>query len=197
MNSVEILWPMLGSASLTLGLIHVAIWARQPAERSHLVFGVAAMSVAMLSIVELAAAQAQSTDQFATILRWAHVAVAIMVVALVGFVHLHVGLKGLHLGWVAAAMRVASLVPNFATGVNINFQSIDSLRHVTFLDSDRIAFPVGEPNPWMLLAQASNVLLVVFLVRVAWALRRRGDERSRGGFRICIALALCSAARSH
>lgn len=197
MNSVELVWSMLGAASLTLGLIHVAIWARQPSELAQFAFGLAAFSVAALAVAELMMTQAESPEQFAAILRWAHAPVATLALGLVGFVHLHFGLKGFHLGWFAAGLRLASLVPNFGTGVNINFQSIESLRYVSLWDSDRIAFPVGEPNPWMLLAQLSNLLLMVFLARVAWMRWRRGaDRRSRRGVGLCIALALFVLASS-
>ena len=54
MNWIDIAWPMMGAATLTLGVLHLLVWLRARANRARLVFFVAAASVAALSIIELA-----------------------------------------------------------------------------------------------------------------------------------------------
>ena len=179
MNGIDILWPMMGAASLTLGLIHMTIWLRQRTQPAHLVFTVAAVSVFVLSLCELLAMQAATAQQYAAILRWAHVPVAVLVVSLVAFVQLHFRLDRSWLGLAACVLRVGSLLPNFMSGVNLNFQKIDALQRFAVWGHEGIAIPIGDPNPWMLVGQLSNLLLLLFLLQAIAKVWRRGDAHER------------------
>lgn len=179
MNGIDILWPMMGAASLTIGLIHMMIWFRQRTQPAHLVFTVAAASVVVLSLSELLAMRAETPERYADVLRWAHVPVAVLVVALVAFVQLQFRLGWSWLGFAAGAMRVGSLLPNFMSGVNLNFQRIDALQRIEVWGHEGIAIPIGDPNPWMLIGQLSNLLLLLFLLDAIVKVWRRGDAAER------------------
>lgn len=179
MNGIDLLWPMMGAASLTLGLIHITVWWRQRTQPAHLVFSVATVSVAVLSLCELLAMQAATPEQYEDVLRWSHVPVAVLVVSLVGFVQLHFRLGWSWLGFAACALRVGALVPNFMSGANLNFLQIDALRRVKVWGHEGIAIPIGDPNPWMLIAQLSNLLLLLFLLRAIAHVWRRSDADER------------------
>ena len=156
---------MSGAASLTLGVIHLSIWLHQRSQWTHLAFGTAALSVTAMSIIELLSFRAMSPDHYATLLRWAHVPFALTMLALVTYVHLRFRESRLGLAVLAAGSRLASLVPNFLTGQNLNFQNIESLE-VVMLWGAKINAPIGSVNPWMALGQFSQLLLVVYLVSV-------------------------------
>jgi len=180
-NWIDIVWPMMGATSLTLGLIYLLVWLRERTQLSQLVFSFAAISVCALSIFELLAMRADTPAEYALILRWAHPPVALAIVLLVIFVRLRFHAGRPWLGIAAGGLRVASLFPNFLTGANINFQSIDALNFIRVWGGDTVAIPVGDPNPWMLLAQLSNLLLVLFFLDAIVTVWRRGnaDERRR------------------
>jgi hypothetical protein len=38
MGCIDITWPMLGAISLTLGLVHLLVWMRRPAQYAYLLF---------------------------------------------------------------------------------------------------------------------------------------------------------------
>lgn len=186
MNGVDLLWPMMGAASLMLGLIHLTIWARQRDETAHLIFSVAALAVVVVALCEVLAMQARTPEQYATVIRWAHPAVAVLVVALVGFVQVRFRLGHSWWGLAACALRVGSLVPNFTTGVNLNFERITALEHIRFLGHEGVAAPIGEPNPWMIMGQLSNLLLILFLLRSIVTVWRRHDvHESRRALLVC------------
>jgi two-component system, LuxR family, sensor kinase FixL len=179
MSWIHLLWPMMGAASLTVGLIHLTIWARQRAQVAHLIFSIAALSVMALSLCELLLMLAQTPAQYATVLRWAHPVVAVLVVSLVGFVQVRFALRISFLALAACILRVGSLIPNFTTGVNLNFDRITALKVVEIFGHGNITVPVGDPNPWMIVGQLSNVLLVLFLLQSILSVRRRPDAHER------------------
>lgn len=191
MNGIDILWPMMGAASLTLGLIHMMVWLRQRTQPAHLVFSIAAAAVAVLSLCELLIMSAATPARYAEVLRWSHVPVAVLAVSLVIFVQLHFRLGWSWLGFAACALRVGALLPNFMSGANLNFQRIDALQRLQIWGHEGIAVPIGVANPWMLLAQVSNLLLLLFLLHAIVKVSRRGDaDDRRRAIRVCGSIAL-------
>lgn len=182
MKWIDLAWPMIGGVSLTLGLANFLIWCRQRTRLAQLVFSLAAICVCVLTIFELLAMRATTPAQYETILRWAHVPVALQLVLLIVFVRVRFDAGNPWLGIAAGGTRVACLLPNFLVGANLNFLGVDSLVRVELWGGDSVVMPMGEPNPWMLMAQASNVLLFLFLAdacRTVWLRRADADERRR------------------
>jgi len=185
MSWVDIVWPMSGAASLTLGIIHLSIWLHRRSEWTHLAFGIAAFGVTAMSIIETLSFRAVSPEDYATLVRWAHVPFALILVSLVTYVHLRFKESRLGLAVLAAGARLVVLVPNFLTGQNLNFQSVDSLVQVTILGA-RLNAPIGVINPWMALGQASQLLILYYLVRViidTW--RNASREQGRRALVVC------------
>jgi signal transduction histidine kinase len=191
MTWLDILWLMMGGASLTLAATHLLIGLRPPRQPAHVMFALAALSVAVLSVLELMLMRATDPAQFGTLLRWAHVPVATLAVAIVGFVRLQFDAGRLWLGGLVCATRVGSLIPNFFAGANINFASVDSLSYVTVWGAGQLANPVGTINPWMAMAQLSNLLVVAYVLDALLTIRRRGDPAlTRRAAIICGSIAL-------
>ncbi len=97
-------------------------------------------------------------------------------------------------------LRLAALVLNFLTGVNVNFQEITALDHLQMWGAGVISGPVGVANPWAIVPQLSNLLLVAFVVDASITLWRRGAPTARrraalvgGSLVLCIVTAAGSA----
>lgn len=191
MNWIDIAWPMMGAAGLVLGLIHLLIWFQQRTQTAQLAFSLATASVAVIAIFELMMMRAQTPEQYAHLLRWAHVPVALLVPCLVAFVLLQFRAGRAWLGFAACALRAAALAANFASGVNLNFKSIAALERFQLGGSEGIAIPVGEPNPWMLVGVLSNLLLILFLLdAIAAVWRRDNAEHRRRALLVCGSIAM-------
>jgi len=178
-NWIEIAWMMMAAACLTLGAIHLLVWFRQRADLAHVAFFALATSVAIFSFFELSFVQARTPAEHAMWVRWAHVPITAIALLLIGFVRLYFGAGRLWLAGAAVGFRLLALLLNFVTGVNINFQDVTALEHETIWGGAVIAFPVGTLNPWQVVAQISNLLLVAFVIDASIALWRRGDAVSR------------------
>src|SRR5437762_2002865 len=176
MNWVTVIWSMGSGACLTLALIHVVVWWKDRAARANLIFAVMAVAVAVFAALELAMMRAQTPEEFGIAIRWVHVPVWIIIVSLVIFVRLYLKAGRPWLAWTVVGVRTLSLILNFIFSPNINFRQMAPLRHVSFL-GESVSVAAGVPNPWMLVAQLSLVLLVIFVMDATMAVWRRGDRR--------------------
>ena len=179
MNWVQITWIMMSAASLTLGVIHLFVWFKQRSQYAHLLFFALAVSAAAFGAFELAMMQAPSPATYAAAWRWAHVLLAMVVLSIVWFVHFYFDAGRRWLAYTISGLRLLALGLNFVTGVNINFREVSSLDHVTLWGNAIIAGPVGVANPWGIVPQTGNVLLVAYVVDAALTLWRRGGPGAR------------------
>jgi PAS domain S-box-containing protein len=179
MGWIDTAWPMIGATSLTLGLIYLLVWLRQPTQYGYLLFFVTAASVAAFSIFELRLMRAAVPDEYAATLRWAHVPVFVVVVSVVGFVLLYLRSGRLWLGGAACGLRAVALVLNFRTGVNVNFEQVTAMLPVAVWGGESVFVPVGVLNPYVIVAQLSNLLLIAFVADASLTLWRRGDANAR------------------
>jgi hypothetical protein len=145
--------------------------------------------------------QAEIPADLAANARWSHVPLAVFVISVVGFVRLYFSAGRLWLACTVIGLRLAALALNFLTGVNVNFREITALDHLQLWGGAVVAGPIGIPNPWAIVPQLSNLLLVVFIVDASITLWRRGGVVSRrravfvgGSLAICIVAAASFAA---
>jgi len=179
MGWIDMAWPMVGATSLTLGLIYLLIWLRQRSQHGYLLFFVAAAAVAAFSLFELRMMRATTADEYATTLRWAHVPIFILFLSLVGFVRLYFRTGRPWPGYAACGLRAVSLLLNFRTGVNINFVQVTAMLTVPVWGGESVQIPVGVANPYVVVAQLSNLLLIAFVADATVGLWRRGDPNAR------------------
>ena len=176
MSWVTVIWSISAGGCLTLAFIQFIVWLKDRAAWANLVFSLGAVSVAIFAALELALMRAETAEQFATVTRWIHVPGWMLIVSIVAFVRLYLKAGRRWLAWTVVAVRTASLILNFSFSPNINYREITALRHVQFL-GESVSAPKGVPNPWMLVAQFSLLLLVIFVVDATIAVWRRGNHR--------------------
>jgi two-component system, LuxR family, sensor kinase FixL len=176
MSWVTVVWSMGSAACLVLALMHIFVWWKDRAARANLVFSVMAIAVATFAVLELALMRAGTPEQFGITVRWMHLAAWVIIASLVGFVRLYLKAGRRWLAWTVVGVRTVSLILNFIFSPNINFREITALRHVRFL-GESVSVAEGVPNPWMLVAQLSLLLLVIFAADATIAVWRRGDRR--------------------
>ncbi len=135
MNWVNILWPMIAAACLTLAGMHVLVWIKSRQSWANLAFSVLAVCVAGIAAFELALMRAETPEQFGTLLRWHLVPVFVGFVAILAFVRLYFRTGRLWLAHTVWMARLAGLIINFTIYPNIVYREITGLRHVELLGS--------------------------------------------------------------
>jgi len=167
---------MLAAACITLAFVHSLIWWGKRGARANGIFVVLAVATVFYSAGEFMAMRATTVAEYGRILRWSHLPFFFGMVALVAFVQVHLRTGRPWLAWLICGLRGFSLILNFVFTPNLNFREITSLRQVHFL-GESVAIAVGPRNPWMLVGQASLLLLVVFALDATLTVWRRGDRR--------------------
>jgi two-component system, LuxR family, sensor kinase FixL len=173
---VTVIWSMIATVCLTVGGTHLYVWCRQRLAWGSLFIALSVMATGLLAAFEFAMMQAETTAQYGVALRWLHVPTWILTVSLVGFVHFQLRAGRPWLAWTFVVLRTLSLLINFIVTPNINYSEITSLEQIPFL-GETVAIPHGIANPWMVFAQATLLLLLVFVVDAAHSIWRRGDRR--------------------
>lgn len=176
MSWVTVIWSIGAGACLTVALINFVVWCNDRAARANLVFAVMATAVAVLATLELAMMRAETPAQFGIALRWLHVPAWVIVASLVSFVRLYLRAGRRWLAWTIVGVRTVSLILNFIFSPNISYREITALRHVSFL-GEPVSVAAGVPNPLMLVAQLSLLLLIIFVTDATITVWRRGDRR--------------------
>src|SRR5215510_13544733 len=176
MSWVTVIWSLGAGACLMLAFLQFIVWWKDRAARANLVFAVGAVAVAVFAGLELTLMRAETPAQFSTVTRWIHVPAWVLIVSIVAFVRLYLNAGRRWLAWTVVAVRTLALILNFVLSPNINYWKVTALRHMPFL-GEPVSVPVGVPNPWMLVAQFSLLLLVIFVVDATITVWRRGDRR--------------------
>jgi PAS domain S-box-containing protein len=177
MSLITIIWSMIASACLTLAAINFLTWGRNREAWANLFFSLLATGTAAWTFCELWMMRAETPAEFATALKWGHVAVWLLLVSLVGFVRLYLKAGRPWLAWMFWGLRTLALALNFLVGQNLNYRYITRLQHIRFL-GESVQIAEGVRNPWMLVGQLSLVTLVIFATDAALTVWRRGDRRS-------------------
>jgi two-component system sensor kinase FixL len=187
---------MMIAASVMLGVVHLLVWQKRRTEYVRLLFFVLAVSAAVYGAFEIARMRAETPARLADLARWSHVPLAMVIISSVWFVHLYFDAGRLWLAYAVTGMRLFALALNFLTGVNVNFLEITALDHLQLWGGAVVAGPIGIRNPWSIVPQLGNLLLVAFIVDASISLWRRGGPVARrratlvgGSLALCIATA--------
>jgi len=177
MSWVTVIWSMIASTCFTLAAVHLLIWRLRRETRAHAFFALMAVGTILIAVCEVWSMHAETTAEYGVILRWGHVPYFMLVISLVGFVRVYLRAGKPWLAWATCGLRTISLILNFIFTPNINYREITALRQVSFL-GETISIAEGVPNPWMLIGQASLLLLVIFTIDAMLTIWRRHDRRS-------------------
>jgi PAS domain S-box-containing protein len=145
----------------------------------YLAFSCSALAGAALTAFELTQLRAHTVEQYSAVLRWTQVPVWTLVVSLVIFVRLYFHAGRPWLAWSVCGLRTLALILNFILIPNVSYREITSLRRVGWWGGETVSVPVGVTNPWILVAQLSSLLLIVFFLDATITVWRR-DKRKRG-----------------
>lgn len=180
MSLLTILWSAVGASCVTLALVHGMVWLRQRDSVANLMFTLLALGTASMAGLELAMMKAASPGDYSMLLRWYQLGVWVAFCAIVGFVHFYLRppqRAAALVGLLAVGLRSIVLVANFIGPGNQNYREITSLRQLSFLGEAAVS-PIGIPNPWMVAAQFSLLLLLVYVAMATLNACRRGDRKS-------------------
>ena len=176
MNWITVVWSINVGACLTIAAVYLAVWCKQRESWVRLLFSCIAASAAVIAVFELQLIHADTPEAYGTILRWRNLPVWVLVVSLVGFTRLYLCAGRPWLAWSACGLKTLTLILNFVFTPNLHFREITALRQLSW-GGETASIPLGTPNPWSLLNQATLLLLLVFFIDATITVWRRGDRQ--------------------
>ena len=161
---VTVAWSAAISASLTLALVNLLVWARDRTSLSHLLFATASVANAVFGVIEFAMLRASVPDRLAVLLRWAYLPFFVTFCCLIGFVRLYLDAGRPWLAWAAIGTGgLSAVVLNLLSPGSLRFTAIERAIPVRFL-GETVSVPGGVPNPWVRVGQVSGLLFLAFVV---------------------------------
>src|SRR5438270_443253 len=176
MNWITVVWSLNMLACLTLAAFYCVVWCKQRENPVHLLFSCSAVAAAAISIFEVEMMNAQTVEQYQSLVRWVHVPTWVLTVSFVAFIRLYLRAGRRWLAWSIYGLRTLILILNFISPVSINFRTITDIRQFSW-GGEIVSVPVGLPNPWGLISSFSLLLLLIFSVDATFTVWRRGDRR--------------------
>src|SRR5437870_5252723 len=175
MSWITIVWSINVGACLTLATMYLAVWCGERKSFVRLLFSYIAASAALIAAYELQLIRADTPEEYGAILRWRPLSTWLLVLSLVAFtrLYLHAGRSWMALS--ACGLQTLTVIVNFAFTPNLYYQEITAVQQLPW-GGETASIPLGTPNPWSLLNQATLLLLLAFFVDATITVWRRGDR---------------------
>ncbi|MBG7602513.1 MAG: GHKL domain-containing protein [Gammaproteobacteria bacterium] len=177
MSPLVVAWSMCASACLMLGLMHLLFWFRDRKVSAYLLSALMGFSAAVSALLELAMLTTESVQLYSELLFWGNFAIFMILVPMVWFVHLYFRTGRRWLAIIITLLWSTGILVNFLLPGNLTFEHITELKRLTAFWGEPFSLPVGELNPWRLLADLASLLILVYTLDATLHLWRR--DRSR------------------
>jgi len=178
-SHVAIIWSAAAGAALVLGIVHALVWAYDRRARGNLAFALAALGLAVGSVLELELMQAGTPQQWGELIWWMHLPLSLLVIGMAVFMRLYLGAGRLWLLAALIALRASILVLNFFSEPNFNFERIDAIGRVAFLGEQVTIVTSAVTGKYQWLALLASLLFPLFIVDVVVTLWWRGTAEAR------------------
>ena len=166
----------LSAMSLTVGGINLLVWFGDRNRREFLAITCSCISVAVYSWFEIALMKTDSPVLYGEIMWWGHFPAAASIISIAWFVQIYLKTGRLWLFWVIVALRILGLIINFFLTPNVNFKELTAIGQTMILGQS-VSFPIGVPNPWVLVGQFGLVLMVVYFFDALTKVWQAGERR--------------------
>jgi two-component system, LuxR family, sensor kinase FixL len=175
MSWITIVWSINVGACLTLATMYLAVWCRDRESFVRLLFSCIAASAALIAAYELQLIRADTPEEYGAILRWRPLSTWVLVLSLVAFTRLYLRAGREWMALSACGLQTLTVIVNFAFTPNLYYQEITAVRQLPW-GGETASIPLGTPSPWILLNQATLLLLLAFFVDATITVWRRGDR---------------------
>ncbi|MDJ0862769.1 MAG: hypothetical protein QNJ82_11070, partial [Gammaproteobacteria bacterium] len=174
MSLLTVAWSMCAAASVVLGSLHGILWLKDRQRRIYLLSALMAFAAGATALTHLGLMRAGSLQTYSTLLKLESLTVFLLLVPMVWFVYGHFGTARLWLAWTITALWGVSLIINFLSPHSLVFSELLALESVTTFWGEQFVTGVGSPNPWVNVANAASLLIVVYVLDASVYAWRRG-----------------------
>lgn len=178
MSLITVLWSMASAASLSLAVIHGMVWLSDRKVRAELWFALAALSMSAYPFFDLAMMRAESPEAFGEAARWALVPISLTIASVLLLVHSYFGTGRRWLLMTSLVTRALALGVNLLHPHGLFFESVTSLREISFL-GEMVSAPAGEIGGWLWVEHVAALVWTGYLLDASCRLWRIGGREGR------------------
>ena len=177
MSYLTIAWSMSAALAAMVGVLQLLLWLK---DRGTTAYGLAAlMAFAAMgnALTELFLFHANSPQTYAVLLQWENLFVYVLLNAIVWFVYVHLSTARRTLALAISVVWTIAIVANFISPGSLVYQRVDELVRPATFWGEQYTVGVGPPNPWVILANLSLLLILAYVIdasRRAWL---QGEQR--------------------
>ena len=175
MSWVTVIFSMIASSCLTLGVIYSVVWYRSRTSWAHLLFSLSAFSTAVFAFFELWMMRAETPAELLLATKWAQVPIYTWLLSILWFVRIYLGAGRLWLAWTISGVRTIYLLVGLFLVPHILYRQLD-IGHMQFL-GESVTVAHGVASPWYVVGNVSAILLLVFFADATITAWRRGDRQ--------------------
>jgi signal transduction histidine kinase len=176
MSWLTAIWSASVTACLLLAVMHLALWHRHPARKASLGLAIALLGVAGIAVIEILLMRAGTAGAAYQVLRWANLAVLVIILGLIGFVRHRFSLGNLWLAGGSLLLRLVATIVVFAGGQP---RPDITLPTMEFLGEQISLVSALSLTPWWRLNELSNLLFLLFMLAASYRLWRSGEPDKR------------------
>ena len=183
---------IVGTVSLTIGLLYLLVASRLRDSRAHLSFSLTALAASANAYIEPWAYGATTPGAYSIAFKWQIAIQIVWWICLVWFLWRYTGMVRRWLaGFVALGFSVAGLL-HLLSPHGILFVEIRELVWIELPWGERIALASGFANPWRLLGDLSTLGMCLLVVDTCFRLWRHGAHRRALSLGASLALLLAA-----
>lgn len=178
-NWLLIVWGLAGGSLLALAAISAGL-ARRGAgtlARGHLLFAVVALSAASIGVFELLLASARTIDQYATLIRAAHIPVSLLVLSIPWCVRALFQVGRPWLAILGNSLWTVALIINLIEPHSRLYDPITGLERVTWFGAAEFTVVRGVTHPGAWIGYAGVFVTLLFVLDATRTLSKRDEPR--------------------
>jgi signal transduction histidine kinase len=160
-----------------LGLMHLLFWFRERKVSAYLLSALMGFSAAASALLELAMLTTESVQLYSELLLWGNLSIFMILVPMVWFVYQYFQTGRRWLAITITLLWSIGILVNFLLPGNLTFEHVTELKRLTSFWGEQFSLPLGELNPWRLLADLASLLILVYTLDATLQLWRR--DRSK------------------
>jgi two-component system sensor kinase FixL len=180
MSWMTVIWSMLASASIVIGMMHLFLWRRNVARDYYLFSSLMAVAAGASALTELSLAKAYPLSALAVILRLSNVFIGVTVVTMTWFLHRYLGTGRRFLLWAITGLWTVGLIVNFISPWSLTFAEVTGVQEMATFWGEPYNLILGSGNPLKILAEFASLLVAVFVVDASIQAWRFGLKRQAG-----------------
>jgi len=163
---ITIAWSFVSAIGLTFFFFQLTLWRSQSATVTPLLAATMALAASGGALCELAMAKAASVGTYQTAILLNNLAVFLLLIPMIWFVHIRLGAGPKWLAWTITALWSFCILVNFVMPGNLTFSSLDHLETRNTFWGEPYMVPIGTANPLRFLSEIASALIILFTI---WA----------------------------